>query len=145
MKDTIQLRGAVCIDVYENGVLIERIEDNNLVVDLGRENVAKLVGGIAGGAAVTQIAVGDNGVPAVVADNAITNQFAKPVVSVTQPAPNKVMFNYDIDNTEANGLTIREFGLLNANGVLVARKVPSAEIVKTNAIRLVGSWTLTTN
>lgn len=145
IKNEVIARGAVDIQIFENGELIERIQEKNLVVSLGKANIAKMIGGIAGGTAISQIAVGSNGVPPATGDNAITDQFAKAFDSVTQPSSNSVMFHFDIDNSEANGLTIREFGLLNVGGVLCARKVRTADIVKTNAIRLVGTWTITVN
>lgn len=137
--------GSVHIKVYEHDILIEEIFGDNLVVTLGKTNIAKLLAGDVAGKAITQIAVGDSGIPAAVGDVAITNQFKKAVDSVTYPAVNKVMFNFDIDNSEANGLTIREFGLLNVSNVLCARKVRDTDIVKTIAIRLVGTWTITIN
>lgn len=145
MNDKIIVRGGVDIQIFENGKLIDRIQENNLVVTLGKTNVAKLLGGDAAGKAISQIAVGDNGVDPADADNAISNQFAKNLTSVSYPDAQSVLFNFDIDNTEANGLTIREFGLLNVDGVLCARKVRNAAIVKTNAIRLVGTWKITIN
>lgn len=143
--DGIIAKGAVNIKVFQNGKLIDTIQENNLVVTLGKTNVAKLLGGDVAGKAITKIGVGENGVAPDVADNALTNSFVKDIDSATYPTANSVMFNFDIDNSEANGLTIREFGLLNVDGVLCARKVRTADIVKTIAIRLVGTWTITIN
>lgn len=140
MNDKIFARGAVNIQVFEHGKLIGTIEENNLVVTLGKTNITKLLGGNAAGKAITKVGVGENDISADVTDNALTNAFTKDISSVTYPDGQSVMFHFDIDNTEANGLTIREFGLFNADDVLFARKVRNAEIIKTNAIRLVGTW-----
>lgn len=137
--------GFVNIDVFENGKLVDTIVGNNLVVTLGKTNIAKLLGGDVSGLAITKIAVGTNGAATNVADNALTNMFSKAITSVSYPDANSIMFHFDIDNIDANGLTIREFGLLNSGDVLFARKVREAEIVKTNAIRLVGTWKITIN
>lgn len=143
MNDKIKLTGAVNIDVFENGKLIENISENNLVVTVGKQNMAKLLGGP--GSAITQISVGDNGIAADVLDTAITNPFTKAIASVSYPDPQSVMFSFDIDNSEANGMTIREFGLLDAANILFARKRRNADIIKTVAIRLVGTWKITIN
>lgn len=145
MYEQINVVGELQLFVYENEALVKAFKENNLVVSLGKENAAKLIGGIIGGAAITKIGVGTNGTATDVADNALTAPFTKDISSVTQPAPNKVMFHFDIPDTEANGMTIREFGLLTAAGVLCARKVRGEDIVKTNAVRLVGTWTITIN
>lgn len=145
IKESIIANGEVDIKVFENGKLIDRIEEKNLVVTIGKTNVAKLLGGDAAGKAITKIAVGTNGLQAAAGDMAITNQFSKAIDSATYPTANSLLVSFDIDNSEANGLTIREFGLLNDDGILFARKARSTDIVKTNAIRLVGSWTITIN
>lgn len=145
MNDKIFAKGEVNIQVFENGKLIETIQENNLVVTLGKTNLAKLMGGDAAGKKIDKISVGTNGTAAAVGDTAITGAFSKAIESVSYPETNSVMFNFDIDNTEANGMTIREFGLLNTDSVLCARKIRSTEIVKTNAIRLVGTWKIEIN
>lgn len=144
-KDTITASGSVDIRIFENGILIDRIMDSNLVVTLGKTNIAKLLGGAAAGKAITKIAVGESGENVHVSNTALTNQFSKSVDSVSYPDTLSVMFHFDIDNAEGNGRTIREFGLLNADNVLCARKTRDSEIIKTSAIRLVGTWKITIN
>lgn len=147
MNDKIIARGDVDIQIFEGEKLIERIQEKNLVVTLGKTNIAKLIGGDPAGKIISKIGVGDNGIPATVNDNALQNGFSKNVDSVQYPDGQSVLFNYSVNADEANGITIREFGLLNSDGVLCARKVRDAgqEIVKTNAIRLVGTWKISIN
>lgn len=145
MNDKIIAKGEVDIQVFENGKLVDRITENNLVVTLGRTNLAKLLGGDAAGKPISKIGVGTNGLAATVADNALTGMFSKAIENATYPTAQSVMISFDIDNAEANGMTIREFGLLNADNVLLARKVRGAEIIKTDTIRLVGTWKITIN
>lgn len=145
-NDCIIAKGEVNIKVFEGEKLIDHIHEKNLVVTLGKTNIAKLLGGDAAGKAITQVAVGENGIAPAVGDvGPLMTQFAKAIDTVSYPSANQVQFDFDIDNSEANGLTIREFGLLNVDGVLFARKNRSADIVKTIAIRLVGTWTITIN
>lgn len=138
-------RGDVNVFIYENDKLIEHWSIENLVLTLGKTNISKLLGGDVAGLAISKIGVGENGVGADVADNALTNSFTKALASVTYPDAQSVMFHFDIDNSEANGKTIREFGLLTSANVLCARKVRSADIIKTAAIRLVGTWKISIN
>lgn len=145
MDEKIIARGEVDIKIFENGKLIDHIQDKNLYVTLGKTNIAKLLAGNAAGKKISKIAVGTNGVAPDVADAAITGMFSKALEGATYPDANSVLFSFDIDNSEANGMTIREFGLLNDDNVLCARKVRDAEITKTVAIRLVGTWKITIN
>ncbi|SHN42220.1 hypothetical protein [Chitinophaga sp. CF418] len=145
INSDIKATGAVRVLIYENDRLIDTIQENNLVVNLGKTNIAKLLGGDTEGHAITQIGVGTNGADAALGDSTLANMFKKAVGGATYPDAQSVQFNFDILNSEGNGITIRELGLLNAANVLCARKVRAGEIVKTSAIRLVGSWTITVN
>jgi hypothetical protein len=143
-NEGLSARGAVDIQIFEDGKLVGRIEENNLVVALGKQNIALLLGGMGGGA-IAKVGVGTNGLAPTAADDALTNSFVKALTATVQPTPNQIQFQFEINNDEANGITIREFGLLTAAGVLCARKNRLEDIVKTNAIRLVGTWTITIN
>lgn len=148
MKDKLKFKnalGEVKIWVYENCKLIDYCEGENLVVTLGKANTAKLLGGDAAGEKIEKISVGTNGLAATTADNAITGAFTKAIDSITYPDAQSVMFHFDIDNSEANGMTIREFGLLNTSNILNARKVRDTPILKSAAIRIVGTWKITIN
>ena len=144
-NDSIDASGWFKLQVYENGKLVSSFEEKNLVVTLGQQNVARLLGGHASGKKIEKIAIGTNATSPALGDTAITGAFTKAITGATYPETNSVMFNFDIDNAEANGMVIREFGLLNSDNVLCARKVRTGEITKTSAIRLVGTWKLTIN
>jgi hypothetical protein len=143
MMDVIKTTGEVSIKVFRDSLLIESIEEKNLVVTLGKTNIAKLLGGDAQGKAIDKISIGTSGITATADDNTITGAFTKAISSITYPDAQSVMFHFDIDNVEGNGIIIREFGLLNSNNILCARKVRDTEIIKTNAVRLVGTWKIT--
>jgi hypothetical protein len=145
MNDTLKATGAVDIQVFENDKLVDRICENNLVVTLGKTNIAKLLGGDTAGKPITQISVGDSSTVASVGDTAITDAFTKAITGVSYPDAQSVMISFEIENSEANGLNISEFGLLNPDNVLCARKVRDSQILKSSAIRLVGTWTITIN
>ena len=145
VNEYLYATGRVDIKVYDGERLIREIIESNLVVTLGKTNITQLLGGHSSGKRISKIAVGTNGSAAVVEDISLTNMFSKVIDSATYPDPLSVQFNFDIDNEEANGITIREFGLLNEDDVLCARKIRTGEIVKTSAIRILGSWKITIN
>lgn len=158
---TVPLRGAMHLLVLDRQGRIQwRYESHNLIVTVGRDKLAKLLGG-QHAAALTQIAVGTNGTPAASSDTAITNAFKKALdakrysgysgtwygqnVTVTS---GQVRCEWFLNNSEANGLAIREFGLLFADDTLFARylRPPNGatpdEILKQADMTLAGSWTI---
>lgn len=142
-NDSIIATGTFNLHVYENDALIDTISEHNLVVTLGHQNMAKLIGGDAAGKKIEKIGVGTSSAPPAPENTALTGPFIKAVGGATYPDTQSVLFSFDIDNAEANGMTIREFGLFSSDNVLCARKVRTGEIIKTSAIRLVGTWKLT--
>ena len=145
MEEKIKATGVFSLQIEDAaGNVLEKFEDKNLVVTTGQQNIAKLLGGDAAGKPVTLIGVGTNGNTPALTDTALTNLFSKPIIGVAYPAVNSVRYNWSLEAADANGITIKEFGLLNDDNVLIARKV-RAEIVKSSAVRLVGSWTITIN
>lgn len=145
MRDSVNPRGYFEMNVYDlAGNLLERYVDENLVVALGKTDVARLLAGDAAGKKVSKIGVGTNGTAPVAGNTALTGAFIKAVSGYSFPEANSVLFSWSIEDTEANGMTIREFGLLLDDNTLFARKTRS-EIVKTNAVRLVGTWKIVIN
>lgn len=137
-EDRVTARGVFLLRVFKNGDLVETYEDHNLIVDLGRTNLAELLGGDSV-LVIEKIAVGTNGADPVLSDTAITGVFSKAVTATTYPAVGTVQFDWSIETSEANGMTIREFGLLLSDDSLFSRK-NRAPIVKDNTFRLEGVW-----
>jgi len=146
MKSNIIATGDFHLKIIEKatGQVLQTFEEKNLVVDLGKANVAKLLGGDVTGKAITQIGCGTGVNAPDSADLLLTNSFIKNISSVSYPDALSTTFHWTIEDTEANGKDLTEFGLFNSSGFLFARKVRSA-ITKTNAIRLQGSWTIHIN
>lgn len=122
-----------------DGAILEEYRDANLIVNLGRNSLAQLLGG-ASVFAVDGIAFGEGTAAPALGDTALTNQLDKALLSVTYPATGQVAFNWSLETSEGNGLSITEFGLTN-NGDLFARKTRAA-IAKDNTFRLEGTWTI---
>lgn len=135
-------RGIFLLNIYHKDKLIERFEDDNLIVTVGRESVARLVGGDVAGRSVTQIGFGTNGTTANPANTALTGAFVKAIDSHSYPVGTSVQFNFSLGTSEANGLSISEFGLLTSAGYLHARKVRNGPLLKDVDISLMGTWTL---
>lgn len=146
MNEVLYGTGMFHVEVIEVDTqkVIESFEEKNLVVTLGKTNLVKLLGGDAAGKKISKIGVGTSSTPPTITDNALTGSFIKAISGVTYPDANSVMFSWSLETTEGNGMTIREFGLLNDDNTLCARKVRT-DIVKTSAVRLVGTWKISIN
>lgn len=135
-------RGVFHLKVMDEcGTILEQYTDDNLIVNGGRNAIATLIGSANAEKDVTDIAFGTNGSSPLVTDTAITGAFTKAVNAVSYPSTGRVQFNWSLELTEGNGMTIREYGLLCDDGTLFARKTRT-EIVKNNTIRLEGTWTI---
>lgn len=135
--------GLFQLQAYDpNNKLLWVYQDANLVVDAGRSQIARLVGGDVTNRSVNRIGFGSNGSAPVATDTALTTAFLKAVTAVSYPSAGVVKFDFTLELVENNGTTIREFGLICTDGTLLARKTRAA-IDKTSSIRLEGSWTIT--
>ena len=137
------VRGIFDLKIYDaNGDLIEHYVDENTVVNQGKQGLTALLGGtLTGDKTITDIMFGVDGTPAAVTDTGMIG-YSKALAATSFPADNSVQFDFVLEITESNGSTIRDFGLINADGDLFARKVRTGGIVKTSDIRLEGSWTI---
>ena len=140
--EVIPIRGIFGMKVYRSGILIEKYEEHNLIVDTARFQMACLVVGDIDGRHVAQIAFGTNGTEPVVADTVITNPFIKPLSDYSFPESGTVRFDWDLSVEENNGMAIGEFGLLTADGTLFARKSRAHPIYKESDISIEGQWTI---
>jgi len=134
------LRGRLRYTVYKNGVPVEYVEDNNLIVNGARLQMAHLIAGDVENRSINRIAVGTSGNVPAVADAAITGAFVKPVTSFAYPENGQVQINWKLLTTEANGMAICEFGLLTVDGTLFARRIRSQPINKESDISIEGEW-----
>lgn len=141
-KDGRKPKGVFKLKVFKDGELFEEYEDLNLIVNGGRDAIVKLIGAGTAGKVVDKISFGTDGTNPVLTDTAITGPFTKAIAGVTYPANETAEFEFVLLESENNGVTIREFGLLCNDNTLFSRKVRAA-IVKTASIRLEGFWSIT--
>lgn len=148
MKDKLNiggsnLRGIFALTVIHatTGCVLETYEDRNLVVNGGRTAVMQLLGAGNTDKQLTKLSVGTNGTQPVGTDAAITGAFTKALGAVTYPTISSVKFDFQLGAGDANGIGIREFGLVCEDGTVFARKV--RELINKNSdIILNGSWTI---
>jgi hypothetical protein len=134
------LHGRLCYTVFKNGAAIEKCEENNLIMDGARLQMAHLVAGDAAGRNIGRIAVGTSGNMPTVTDTEITAPFIKAVDGFDYPANGQVRIRWKLLVSEANGMEIREFGLLTADGTLFARRIREKPIFKESDISIEGEW-----
>jgi len=140
-SDAVLLSGVFQLRVWRRGALILAQHDPNMIVALAKDALAQLVAGDGAQQHVTQIAFGTDGTAPTPDDVSLTDTFAKAIDGFAYPAPGQVAFNWTLGTAEANGLAIREFGLLTVDDTLFARK-SRAVIEKDDDLSLEGTWTL---
>jgi len=142
-KEKTPLRGVFQMKVYKSGKLIEEFEETNLIVNIARNQMARLVAGNTPAQRhIASIAFGTSNADPEPADAVITGQWAKAISGYSFPAPGMVRFDWQLDVNENNGMAIREFGLLTADGELFARRARTNPINKESDISIEGNWTI---
>lgn len=134
--------GTLEMSVYRSGVLVEKIVEKNLIVDAAKALLAHLLGGDTVGKFVSKIGFGTNGAAPNVGNTGLTGAFVKATGAVTYPAANQVRFAFTLLTSEANGLSIIEFGLFSGDDTLFSRRVRGSAILKDNTISFSGTWTI---
>lgn len=121
-----------------DGTELWRMSDHNLIVAGGYRVAAEALAGVEG-ARIKFVGVGVNGTDPADTDTALTDAVAVEVQSVEYPENGTVRFNFTIGYDDANGMDIREFGLMTADGRLFSRKVREP-IEKTQYMTIAGAW-----
>ena len=133
-------RGDFHLAVYKDGKIIDRIDDHNLVVDAGRIRLAELAAGKSS-ACITKIGVGSGSTAEAADDTELEGQQLFPLASASVDGRD-ARFDFLIDNTQANGLKIHEFGLFCADGTMFSHRVRTGLIEKEDDIQIKGYWIL---
>lgn len=133
-------RGDFHLAVYKDGEIIDRIDDHNLVVDAGRIRLAELAAGKSS-ACITKIGVGSGSTAEAADDTELEGQQLFPLTSATVDGRD-ARFDFLIDNSQANGLKIHEFGLFCADGTMFSHRVRTGLIEKEDDIQIKGYWIL---
>lgn len=140
-SETERLRGIFQLRVIRSGQVIEEYLDENLIVNVAKDALARLIGGDGAGKTITKIGFGTSGAGPFPADTALTAAFVKTLSGHSYPVTGQVKFDWSLGTTEGNGLAIKEFGLICSDNTLFARKTRGS-IEKADDISLEGSWTI---
>jgi hypothetical protein len=142
MNEVISARGEMTLEIWnKDGKLLERITDKNLIVNLGKQSLAALLGSADENKRVAYIGFGTSNAATSGTDTDLENVFPKALDGVSYSGT-AVIFDYALELSENNGVTIREFGLYTLDETLFSRLVRNP-INKTAEIRLTGSWKIT--
>ena len=141
INDQITLRGQLSITLHRAGQQPQTITEHNMIMTAAKSALARLIAGQGSGKNINRIAFGTRGADPSPNDTAISGAYTKAVSAITFPAEGQVRFTFALGESEANGLNIRELGLLCTDETLFARKVRGL-IEKTSDLSITGSWTI---
>ncbi|GAB4212682.1 MAG: hypothetical protein OHK0012_07400 [Synechococcales cyanobacterium] len=136
----MKIQGCLHYRVWRQGWLLEDSCQPNLITDAGLTALPLGWAGDGDGV-VTQIGFGSSPVAPTPEDADLLTPFVKPLTGYGSN-PGAVVLLWDLLPEEANGLAIAEFGLFTEAEVLVARRIRASPLIKTSALYLQGSWTL---
>jgi len=108
-----------------------------MITAAGILNEQRLQAGDPAGKPYTHVAIGTSGAPVTGSESSLTGQVAKNILSVNYLGGGYIQFNAQIDPTDV-GITTREMGLLNADGVLCYRQVITAVTTTTGVVYSLG-------
>ncbi|MFT8945933.1 MAG: hypothetical protein ABF876_05050 [Acetobacter aceti] len=136
-------RGEIQLRIYRGGRCIRTEKMTNLVVSGAAQMKAHLLAGDTSGSyAIAKIGYGTSGTAAQESDTALVTPFIKNVDQVTVNASGDLVASFSLASTEANGLSLYEFGLMSASGILFARKVRDLPLLKASDLSITGTWTI---
>ena len=134
--ERLGLKGKVKIRIYKakTGEVIEE-EFDNLVVNVGKAEVAKLIGSGLGGTAFGYIAIGTGTTAEAATDTALEAEVIRKAATVTSVTTNVTddTAQFEASFSSADGLTgtsaITEYGLFNdpSAGTMLSRTVQAAK------------------
>ena len=151
VRDPLPLRGQIEVVVRRDDRIVRRIAVRNTIVYVGQVALLQLLRQALGGSAAMggspgHLVPGSNGTPPTVGDIALgaplggSDQIAltDPNLSLNSPA-RELVVSGTLSTSQGNGSTLREVGLVLANGDLFARQVHPA-VSKTNLLTVTYTW-----
>ncbi len=129
------------------GRFVRRMRCSNLITAVGRKLCVEVLGDL--GSAPTHIAVGTGTTPANDADTALVTEVYRDLITKRIDGATAITYQLFISTADANGNTLTEAGVFTAlndtpvTGRLFARTIFPIPVVKSNAVTLTVSWTVT--
>jgi hypothetical protein len=138
----MKVSGEFSCRVFEHNTLIQEFKGRNQIVEVGKSRMASaLIQAVP--LQIDHIGFGEGTTDPDPSDEHLSgNVYTKPLVIREYISPATVKFSWVLGNSEANGLTISEFGLFNTAWQMFARKT-GLTVAKNNTITLTGDWTIT--
>jgi len=136
MKEKFGLKGKVTLRVFDKDGKLKDIEEiNNLIVNAGKAEVAKLIGSGLGGTAFTHIAIGTGTTAAAVTDTELEAEVIRKAATITSVTTNvtddtaQFEASFSSDDGLSGNSAITEYGILNdpSAGDLLSHVVQSAK------------------
>lgn len=143
--EAIKLGVNVQIDTYEHGKLIKSEKGHNLVVLDGLNLLRDMMAGNKDDAP-SHIAVGDDNTTVIAGDSALGNQVYINTITKRIQSSAAIKFQLFISESQANGNTLREAGLISQNptdGNRLFARYTFSDINKTASISVTISWQIT--
>jgi len=160
MQQHIDLHGTLSVKYCnKNGDTVHLVEGPNMIMTVAKDTLAHLIGGDTTGKSVTKLALG-NSVALPAPDNTtiggitatslaagintsggVTCAYLKTIGGHTYPVAGRIAFSWALDYGEANGLEIREYGLLCNDLTLFSRKTRGV-VTKSSDLSATGIWTI---
>lgn len=138
----LKITGVFKCKVFEHGKLIKEYTGNNLVVTKAFEKLAQFLATNVC-PPISKIQFGSGTGTPLLGNTALTAPvFTNSIISAVNPTVGTVEYTWALGLTEANGITITEFGLLFDDMDLFARKT-GLTVAKTSSISLTGTWEIT--
>jgi len=136
MKEKFGLKGKVTLRVFDKDGKLKDIEEiNNLIVNAGKAEVAKLIGSGLGGVAFTHIAIGTGTTAEASTDTALEVEVTRKAATITSVTTNvtddtaQFEASFSSDDGLSGSSAITEYGILNdpTTGDLLSHVVQSAK------------------
>ena len=139
VSEGLAIQGEVYIEIRRRGKLVGTWHDQNMVMLQGKANIAKLFAGETGFHA-THVGFGTNP-EAASPDNAdLENKVVKEISEKEYHTPTAVRCHFELEEDDAVGMNIREFGLFCADGTLFSRRTRPEGLQKTDQESIRGYW-----
>ena len=140
----MEIQGVFAMDVFRiidgKEHLINSFEEKNLVVNGGRYQLCRLLGNKSNTVYIGYIGFGEGSDVPDVSNDSMINSYVKAIDSYTHTTPNEAKFHWTLDQDQANGRNITEYGLYTFNYTMFARKILLPVIPKTDDIIFRGTW-----
>lgn len=124
MKDTLKLKGNVIIERRRgDGTVIDRLELKNLIVNTGKERVAKLLNNVSA-TYFRAIAIGTGVTAPVVGNTTLGTEITRALATLSYEASYKAVFEKTFQFSSGESYSITEAGLFDnatAGGAMLNR------------------------